>query len=572
MGTVWAAHDEVLDREVAVKEVVPPLEFDEEQRRVLRERTLREARAAARISCATAVAVYDVVEADGRPWIVMERLAPRTLAQVLRERGPLAPDAAARLGLDVLAALQAAHAAGVLHRDVKPANVMLTDAGTAVLTDFGIATLEGDPSLTSTGLLVGSPAYMAPERARGHPPSRASDLWSLGATLYAAVEGRSPFDRQGQLPTLAAVVHDDAPYPHRAGALAPAITALLEKDPARRPDATRLREMLERAALSAPPQAVPPAPRGGPLAGGQRSQPLYPARILDSAPPPGMTPPVRSAPRQPVRIAAQPVAPMLPATRPRGRSYAPLVVLAALLLAGLLTASALLSLPDESDPGPVAVATDTGEVSTTPDVGGRGNTAGPGRDPEPDTSTDPGPDNSGIAEPEETAEPEPAETEPEPEETENSNTGAGVGVVPVGFDIYQDETGFSLAIPTGWQVSTEGPRRVFTDPATGRFLKVDQTDTPQTDPVADWEAQEDSISLTGYERIRIERAAWRNWDAADWEFTWQGDNGPVHVLNRNVITEPGEQAYALYWSTPESEWEDSFQTFEVFERTFRPVQ
>ena len=571
MGTVWAAHDEVLDREVAVKEVVPPLELDEEQRRVLRERIMREARAAARISSATAVAVYDVVEADGRPWIVMERLAPRTLAQALRERGPMPSDVAARMGIDVLAALEAAHAAGVLHRDVKPANVMLTDAGTAVLTDFGIATLEGDPSLTSTGALVGSPAYMAPERARGHPPSRASDLWSLGATLYAAVEGRAPFDRQGQLPTLAAVIHDDAPHPHRAGALAPAITALLDKDPARRPDATQLRGMLERAALSAPPQAVPPAPQGGPLPGGQRSQPLYPDRIPAAAPPTRVTQQGQPAPVEPVRMESQPVAPMLPATRRRGRSYAPLAVLAALLLAGLLTASALLGLRDESQSGPLAVATDTGEVSTTPDVGVRGNAAGPGPNAEPDTSTNPGPDNSGIVEPEETKA-EPEETEAEPEETDDANTGgAGVGV-PAGFDIYRDETGFSLAIPTDWRVSTDGPRRIFEEPDTGRFLIVDQTDTPQDDALEDWEQQSEALDLPGYHNLRVESAEWRDWDAADWEFTWEADDGPRHVLNRTVITEPGEQAYALYWSTPESEWDYSLATFDVFERTFRPVE
>src|SRR5689334_9739326 len=211
MGAVWAAHDEVLGRDVAVKEVVPPPTLTGEERRLVRQRSLREARAAARISHPSAVTVYDVVEDDDRPWIVMQRLDARTLADVLREDGPLPLPRVARLGLDLLDALAAAHAAGVMHRDVKPANVMIGADGRAVLTDFGIATLEGDPALTSTGLVIGSPAYMSPERARGEPPSPASDLWSLGATLYTAIEGHSPFQRDGHLPTLTAVIVDPVP-------------------------------------------------------------------------------------------------------------------------------------------------------------------------------------------------------------------------------------------------------------------------------------------------------------------------------------------------------------------------
>src|SRR3954447_13938338 len=230
MGSVWAAHDEVLGRDVAVKEVVPPPDLTEEQRRVVRERTLREARAAARIAHPSAVTVYDVVEEDGHPYIVMQLLPPHTLADVLTHDGPLPPERVARIGLDLVGALEAAHRAGVLHRDVKPANVLLPPEGRAGLPAFATASVDDDPTLTATGMLVGSPAYMPPERARGERPTAASDLWSLGATLFPAVQGGPPFRRDGQLPTLNAVLTEPAPPATHAGALRPAIEALLQRD------------------------------------------------------------------------------------------------------------------------------------------------------------------------------------------------------------------------------------------------------------------------------------------------------------------------------------------------------
>jgi eukaryotic-like serine/threonine-protein kinase len=254
MGVLWAARDEMLGRDVAVKEMRPPLGTPREHDPVARERVLREARAAARVTHPSAVTIYDVVEEDGLPWIVMELLPPRTLADVLAVDGPLAPPAVARIGLDLLDALTAAHAAGVVHRDVKPGNVLLAEER-AVLVDFGIAMVDGDASLTSTGLLLGSPAFMAPERARGEQPTPASDLWSLGATLFTAVEGDSPFRRDGQLPTLAAVVTQDAPPAEHAGALRPVLAGLLARDPADRPTAAEARADLV-AALAA--DAEPP--------------------------------------------------------------------------------------------------------------------------------------------------------------------------------------------------------------------------------------------------------------------------------------------------------------------------
>ncbi|MFD3931053.1 protein kinase [Streptomyces sp. NPDC058614] len=231
MGTVWRARDEVLHREVAVKEVRAPVGQTVAQVERMYTRLEREAWAAARISARGVVTVHDVATDDGRPWIVMELVRGRSLADVIGSQGALTPRETARIGTEVLAALRAAHGAGVLHRDVKPANVLLADDGRVVLTDFGIATVEGDSALTMTGELVGSPEYLAPERALGRNPGPASDLWSLGALLYAAVEGRSPFRRTTALSTLRAIVDDELPPPHRAGPLVSVIEGLMRKDP-----------------------------------------------------------------------------------------------------------------------------------------------------------------------------------------------------------------------------------------------------------------------------------------------------------------------------------------------------
>ena len=245
MGTVWRARDLRLDREVAVKEVRLPGPMTAHDRSVLRERSLREARVAARLTHPGVVTVHDVIEADGSPWIIMELVPSRSLARVLAEDGPLWPARAAAMGMTLLEALGSAHAAGVVHRDVKPANILVTSESRVVLTDFGIATLHGDPGLTQAGMVMGTPGFCAPERIRGEPATPASDLWSLGATLYAAVEGRGPFEGQGSaMAVLANIVHGDPPPATRAGPLEPVILALMRRDPAARPDATGARRLL----------------------------------------------------------------------------------------------------------------------------------------------------------------------------------------------------------------------------------------------------------------------------------------------------------------------------------------
>src|SRR3954470_6645437 len=253
MGTVWLATDRVLERAVALKEVTFSIDLTAEERTVLRERTMREARAAARLDHPRVTTVYDVVEEDGRPWLVMEHISARSLQEIIEERGPLPPAAVAQIGLDVLAALEAAHDAGIVHRDVKPANVLVEADGHACLTDFGIATTTGDSSLTTHGALIGSPSYMAPERVYGEEPRPAVDLWSLGATLYAAVEGRPPFNRGEAMATLMAVVSEHPAPMVRAGALEPVLRGLLTKDPAARTSAEQARRGLEAVLADADP-------------------------------------------------------------------------------------------------------------------------------------------------------------------------------------------------------------------------------------------------------------------------------------------------------------------------------
>ncbi len=298
MGKVWRAHDEVLHRTVAVKELTAGLYVAEADRVVLHARTQKEARAAARITHPGVVTVHDVVEYDNRPWIVMQYVDGPSLADAAKESGEIAPREAARIGLHVLSALRAAHSAGVLHRDVKPGNVLLARDGQVLLTDFGIAAIEGDSTITRTGELVGSIDYLAPERVRGGDPGPASDLWSLGATLYTAVEGCSPFRRTSPISTMQAVVTEEPPPPARAGALAPVITALLRKDPADRPSAAETERMLLQAMEGREPRRRRPTSRPSGCPRKPCVRWARTARTARSAPERNHAPPSRSSPRR----------------------------------------------------------------------------------------------------------------------------------------------------------------------------------------------------------------------------------------------------------------------------------
>jgi eukaryotic-like serine/threonine-protein kinase len=310
MGTVWRADDVLLGRPVAVKEVELPGGPASAGRGTLRDRALREARAAARLNHPNVVTLHDAVEADGRLFLVMELVEAPSLRELVERGGPLAPSVAARVGLGVLDALEAAHRAGIVHHDVKPANVMVAAGGRAKLADFGIASLQEDTQRTLSGVAgggastmtaaFGSLPYVAPEQAGGGRAGPAADLWGLGATLWFAVEGAPPFERAGPAATLAAILHDPPGRPARAGPLGPVLLALLAKDPDRRPPAPAVCRLLEPVAADAP---GPPGPTV-PLAGTARlpPDPAAPTEVLaDPAPPPGPVPPAWGVPADPAR-------------------------------------------------------------------------------------------------------------------------------------------------------------------------------------------------------------------------------------------------------------------------------
>ncbi|MFD4631814.1 protein kinase [Streptomyces sp. NPDC058284] len=357
MGVVWRAVDEVLHREVAVKELRTYTDAAGPELNDLRLRMQREARAAARVRHPGVVAVHDVAEVEGRPLIVMELVDGPSLDDVLRERGTLDPREAAGIGAKVMEALAAAHRVGILHRDVKPGNILLEAGGRVVLTDFGIATMD-DPNdgsathLTRSGELVGSLDYLAPERAQGHDPGPASDVWALGATLYAAVEGSSPFRRTSTWSTLTAIVVDPLPEPRRSGPLTPVLRQLMDKDPQARPDADTARRLLTdvaaathgtgaKAVANGVPQTVPqPAPQTAPGPYGTTE------RSIPSAPPPGFGPPPAVARQEPAAPASR--AETRSTRRPRRRRAWPAAVAVGVVLAATGATVAFLDGKDDS--------------------------------------------------------------------------------------------------------------------------------------------------------------------------------------------------------------------------------
>ncbi|MGW0223071.1 serine/threonine-protein kinase [Streptomyces tendae] len=383
MGTVWRARDELLRREVAVKEVRAPAGLPQADVGRMYARLEREAWAAARISHPNVVTVYDVATDGGRPWIVMELVRGLSLADLLDSEGPLEPGRAALIGAEVLAALRAAHAAGVLHRDVKPANVLLANDGRVVLTDFGIARVEGSEALTMTGEVVGSPEFLAPERALGRTPGPASDLWSLGVLLYAAVEGVSPFRQDTPLSTLRAIVDDELPPPHRAGALGPVVEGLLRKDPAGRLPADQAERELRLVGTGG-------TPSGGPRTGAAPFGAYAPTVVARPGTPGGPGEPgspgapTASTPPMPVPATGGTSTPGAPGTsrsrdrRARAALAAGLAVLV-LALAGLTYA-----LLDRSDGGAGTEGSggspDPGATSAATGGGGPGPSASSGSD------------------------------------------------------------------------------------------------------------------------------------------------------------------------------------------------
>ena len=390
MGVVWRARDQLLDRDVAIKEVQIADTLTEAERATAFQRTLREAKTAARLNHPAVVTVYDVAEDGGRPWIVMQLVHAQSLDQVLSTSGPLSPRRAADMARQLLSALSVAHAAGVMHRDVKPSNVLLGRDDRAVLTDFGIATFADDPKLTQTGMVMGSPGFTAPERIRGEDASPASDLWSLGATVYAAVEGHGPFEqRGGAITTMSAIINEDAPEAPTAGALGPVIAALLRREPADRPDAGEAARMItsvlpvladrapgsppgyEATALSASSPPAPGSVSPGPVSPGSGS-PGSPALASPGSAPPGLSGAVR--PRTPVpdenSLAYQPTV-IKPPDPPAANTGPPRGAPASAAAAAAAAASAAQTAPTTPQPS----------QPSTPPQGGWGQGAGSGYAP-----------------------------------------------------------------------------------------------------------------------------------------------------------------------------------------------
>lgn len=667
MGTVWLAHDDLLHRQVAVKEVSPPSEMTTSDREALRQRTLREARTAARLNHPNVVTIFDVVNDGGQPWIVMELVSARSLRDIVEQDGPLTPQQTARVAAQVLAALRAAHALGIVHRDVKPGNVLIETDGRAVLADFGIARAQDSSTITTSGVIVGSPSYIAPERARGERGGPESDLWSLGATIYCAVEGRPPYDRPGALATLTALVTEDPDPASRSGPLWPVISGLLRRDPAHRLGPADAEHMLRSIAEAdyVPKTSPPPASAdsaisgtGGPAARLQHAERITAFHRYIPQPTTPLHPPEAVAPRS--SAVSEDDTPTPPTGFPAASTLAPATEYPA---SRVSPADDATSGAERAEPRAGAAEAGAGSQNSRP-----GHMEGCGRElvagsppPQPEapaavserSATPPSPIPSGGAPAaienmlipgipgRRTSGPEPGDGRapkqrwrliwmvtavaalmaaasalvalnisgrhisghhgalapaspghPTAGPTVSKSPASGLSpssgsltpspsrpsfgvraVVPAGYHRYFDPTGFSIAVPDGWAVSRQGTYVYVVPPSGGSFLIIDQTDHPKPDPLADWRQQEANRIGTypGYHRIRLQAIYYPQAEkAADWEWTYYKSGILTHVLNRNILAN-SKHAYALYWSTPESEWDADLHVFEVFARTFQPA-
>jgi hypothetical protein len=604
MGVVWHAHDTVLGRAVAVKEVVFPPTMPDDERRAAHARVLREARAAARLNHPGAVTLYDVVQHQGHPFIVMELVPATTLADLVRGEGPLEPWRVAEIAGQLAGALEAAHRAGIVHRDVKPGNVMVAEDGGVKLADFGVASLQGDPQLTATGLVIGSPAYMAPEQAAGEPSGPPADFWALGATMYFAVEGEPPFEKASSIATLAAVVNEDPRPMRRAGPLAPVIAALLVKDPAARPSGPQLRARLDRLARTAPtatevlpahqeppasttaplPVVPPPAPDAPapatppePAASEPAAEPATPEPAAAPTPPPAeAAAPERAAeaaaaaaaarepgsPGWPAATAGKPgfgVQLPLPEERPAsGVLSAPrplppvapprragggrlLAALALLVLAGVLIVWAASALLPDRGGGRAPGTTAGGAAATT----------------QPTETTRQATTGASAT-------------------TKAAPTTTATGGLPAGWTSFTNRRGTDVVgVPPGWRTNTRssynavvveepgGARRVFTVRSTNPANPLPQASL-------DYRAYA-KRTFPGYREIRFDEHATYagHSDAVVFEYEAVRDGRRVHVSHVNL---KGKRwGYNVEFIAPADQWAASQQLARQFEQAFRAL-
>ncbi|MEW2428847.1 serine/threonine-protein kinase [Micromonospora sp. NPDC047644] len=529
MGRVWLARDEMLHRDVAVKEVVPPAWLAETEREELRLRTLREARTAARLNHPNVVRLYDVVHDRESPWIVMEYVPSRSVQQIISAEGPLSPQSTARIGLAVLAALRAAHAAGVLHRDVKPHNVLVADDGRVVLTDFGLATFDGgDGVMTGPGTVLGSPQFVAPERAREGVSDVRTDLWSLGATLYATVEGQSPYARSSAMATLSALATEPPDPMRRAGPLRPVLIGLLQRDPWRRLTAAEAEPLLRSA------QASHDEPTTS-----TRSTAVAAARDA------GQARAVRDAGRARARQPVEPVAPSgEPATPTPGPRRRPgrrrrLIALGGAAAAVLVAGGVTLALVNRHD-------------DRTPPSGSGG--GAPTSRPAAFACTAP---------------PPPSAT---PVVAVSPPPGVKYGLRE-GWTWYDDPSGFRIAAPVGWARWTEGSVTCFRRSSGSRVLSV-EAGPVRPDPVAHWEAEEErltaSAALPDYRKVDISAMDIFEGGAV-WECGWKNALGvPVHSFRLLANTSP-DRSYTVSWLTEEFDWQVNAAYLPMIRQSFTPT-
>ncbi|AWK10695.1 serine/threonine protein kinase [Streptomyces spongiicola] len=603
MGTVWRADDETLGRTVAVKELRFPNSIDDDEKRRLITRTLREAKAIARIRNTGAVTVYDVVDEDDRPWIVMELIEGKSLAEAIREDGVLTPRRAAEVGLAVLDVLRSAHREGILHRDVKPSNVLISSDGRVVLTDFGIAQVEGDPSITSTGMLVGAPSYISPERARGHKPGPAADLWSLGGLLYASVEGCPPYDKGSAIATLTAVMTEPLDPPKNAGPLEEVVYGLLAKDPAQRLDDAGARALL-RGVVDTPEHPAEPAP--SPEA--TRVVALPPA-LPPTAPEPPV--PARERAREAADVAAERfrgalrsvrIAAKSEAGEPAGRDGAAgpsatpaatrttparasltdvvprrrLVVVAVVAVLAVLSVVLVAALGGDGDEsGQSSPKSDTasagaaaggdargedGEDGSGRGDGGEGSEAGKadgGATGDGRATGEAGKDGAG----EDAAGEDGGGTgEAQPSAGTGSGAPAG-GALPAGYaTVANDQFHFTMAMPKSFRrTGTAGVNSGAIFSADGGFprVQVDFTDSPKDDAAAAWNAARPAVSGSsdGYKHLGIKSVEYKGYPTvADWSFERNQNGERVRVLNRGFKVDAG-RGYSIMISCAASEWE-----------------
>jgi tRNA A-37 threonylcarbamoyl transferase component Bud32 len=611
MGTVWRAEDQLLARTVALKEVHLPSTIPKVEREALRERVMREARAAAKLSHPAAVTVFDVLEEDDNIFIAMELVESPTLSRIVEEEGPLTPARAARTGLAVLDALEVAHARGIIHRDVKPANIMVGPEDRVKLADFGVASIKGDPRLTATGMVIGSPSFMSPEQVSGLPPEPASDLWGLGATLYFATEGKGPFDRPGPIPTLMAITQEDPSPPSHAGPLEAVISSLLSKDPDKRPRPSELRAVLERVAANgsfpaiAPAPAIDEAPDAPPvqtavaaetMAAPERLEEIEDSEAAQPGPPVGAAEPAEETEEPPIASPGPLVAAAGPSDAPIEASTSADTLVDSLRPeeareAEAMTAPAIEPTLHEERAAPPRRAAVHVQSPRPVDVSSR-TPVQPVRSrrkwgpiaavaalvllallmvprlfgPEPERSEQQPPTEQTPPAAGTTEEGRASQAEDPPAEAE-------AGSLPQGWQRQAiGNTGYSIGRPRDWRLIQnpigDGSSLRFQGP-NGRYLLVDWTDQPGDDAVEAWEQQAAGFASrhANYRQIQISPTEFKGFPtAALWEWTYSSGGADLHAANLGFANETW--GFALNFQTRSEDWDESQSTFERFQETF----